>query len=88
VGVIFDAISSEESQRADLEILGPNGSLVLTLPPAITPTEQEDNRWVVLTYGEVRDPSHGHFEFGRAMYTALPSLLADGSIKVCCCFVV
>jgi len=80
VGVIFDAISTEDSQRADLEILEPRGSLVLTLPPAIDiSTEQEENRWVVLTYGAVRD--HGHSEFGRVMYTALPGLLADGSIK-------
>jgi hypothetical protein len=83
VGIIFDTISAQESQTAALEILGPNGSLVLTRSPATDiSTEYEDNRWVVLTYGEVR--GHGHLEFGRVMYDALPGLLADGSIKVCC----
>jgi len=82
VDVIFDAISTLESQKADLEILDPNGSLVLTLPPAIDKlTEPEGNLWVVQTFGSVRD--YGHSEFGTAMYTALPGLLADGSIKVC-----
>jgi NADPH:quinone reductase-like Zn-dependent oxidoreductase len=81
VQVIFDAISTQESQRADLEILGPNGSLVLTLPPAIDiPAESKNNRWVVLVYGGARE--HGNSEFGRAMYAALPGLLADGLIKV------
>ena len=87
IGIIYDPISTYESQKADWEILEPNGSLVLTLPPAIDiSTESKGNRWVVLTYGAVRD--HGHSEFGRAMYAALPGLLADGSIKVCCCCVV
>ena len=87
VGIIFDAISTPESQRADWEILGPNGSLVLTLPPAADiPVESKVNRWVVLVYGEVR--SHGHSEFGKSMYAALPGLLADGLIKVrCLCMV-
>ena len=87
VGVIFDAISTPESQRADWEILGPNGSLVLTLPPAADiPVEPKDDRWVVLVNGEVR--SHGHPEFGNSMYAALPGLLADGLIKVrCLCMV-
>ena len=83
VGIIFDAISAQESQSADLEILEPSGSLVLTLPLAADIlTGQEDNRWVVQTFGSVRD--YGHSEFGRAMYIALPVLLEDGSIKVCC----
>jgi NADPH:quinone reductase-like Zn-dependent oxidoreductase len=82
VDIIFDAISTQESQKADLEILDPDGSLVLTLPPAIDKsTEPEDNLWVVQTMGSVRD--YGHSEFGTAMYMALPGLLADGSIRVC-----
>jgi NADPH:quinone reductase-like Zn-dependent oxidoreductase len=87
VQVIYDAISTQESQRADLEILGPNGSLVLTLPPAIDiPAEPKNNRWVVMVYGGVRE--HGNSEFGTAMYAALPGLLADGLIKVrCLCMV-
>jgi NADPH:quinone reductase-like Zn-dependent oxidoreductase len=83
VGIIFDAISTPESQKADWEILGPNGSLVVTLPPpADAPTEPKDNRWFVFVYGEVR--THSHSEFGNSMYAALPSLLADGLIKVRC----
>jgi hypothetical protein len=63
--------------------LGPNGSLVLTLPPAAEiPIEREDGQWVVVVYGAAR--GYGNEEFGRKMYAALPGLLADGSIKVGC----
>jgi len=80
VETIFDAVSTPESQRADWEILEPNGSLVLTLfPAADIPIESKGNRWIVTVYGGVRD--HGHSEFGNSMYAALPGLLADGRIK-------
>jgi NADPH:quinone reductase-like Zn-dependent oxidoreductase len=83
IEIIYDAISTPESQIADWEILGPNGSLVLTLPPAAEiPIEPKDGQWVVLVYGGVR--GHGNEEFGRKMYAALPGLLTDGSIKVRC----
>jgi NADPH:quinone reductase-like Zn-dependent oxidoreductase len=80
VAVIFNAISMQESQRADLEILDPNGSLVPTLQPTINKqTQLKDNQWIVQMMGIVR--GNGNSEFGRAMYTALSRLLADGSIK-------
>src|ERR1700730_8487164 len=83
IEIIYDAISTPESQIADWEILGPNGSLVLTLPPAADiPIERKDGQWVVVVYGAVR--GYGNEEFGRKMYAALPGLLADGSIKVRC----
>ncbi|KAI9507332.1 GroES-like protein [Russula earlei] len=78
VGVIYDPISTPESQKADWEILGPDGSLVLTLPFAID--EAKGSRWVVLTFGSVRQPGLSE-ALGREMYAALPGLLADGSIK-------
>jgi hypothetical protein len=78
VGIIYDAVSTPDSQRADWEILEPDGSLILTLRPAIN--EPRGNRWVVQTYGLARE--HGHEEFAREMYAALPGLLTDGLIKV------
>jgi NADPH:quinone reductase-like Zn-dependent oxidoreductase len=81
VSIIFDAISTQQSQQADWEILEPNGSLAVVLPIAIDmPAEPKDNRWAVLVYGEVR--GQGNSEFGKPMYAALPGLLADGLIKV------
>ncbi|KAI9452246.1 GroES-like protein [Russula earlei] len=69
VGIVYDAISIPESQRADLEVLRPNGSLILTLPSEVEASKGD--RWVMLTYGAL----------GGEMYAALPGLLADGSIK-------
>jgi len=77
VGIIYDAVSTPDSQRADWEILEPNGSLILTLRPAIN--EPRGNRWVVQTYGLARE--QGHEEFAREVYAALPGLLTDGLIK-------
>jgi D-arabinose 1-dehydrogenase-like Zn-dependent alcohol dehydrogenase len=80
VGIAYDAISSQETQKASLEILAPNGSLVVTLPLSVdTP---RDNRYVTLVYGSVQGGRNT--VFGREMYAELTSLLADGSIKVKC----
>jgi hypothetical protein len=81
VEIIYDAISTPESQRADWEILRPNGSLVLVHPPANDiQIEPKDSQWAVFVFGSVRGP--GKEEFGRELYAGLPGLLADGSIKV------
>ena len=81
VGVVYDAISSQETQRASWEILEPNGSLVVTRPLTIdTSAEQNNSRYVTLVFGTVRDSRNT--EFGRNMYAELPRLLEDGSIKV------
>jgi NADPH:quinone reductase-like Zn-dependent oxidoreductase len=83
VNIIFDAISTHETQQADWEILEPNGSLVVVLPLAIDiPAEPKDNRWTVFVYGGIGVRDRDHPEFGREMYAALPGLLADGLIKV------
>ena len=81
--IIYNAISTSELQTADWGILGPNRSLVLTLPPAAEILiEQKDGQWVVLMYSMAQ--GHGNEEFGMKMYAVLPGLLADGSIKVGC----
>jgi NADPH:quinone reductase-like Zn-dependent oxidoreductase len=81
VGIVYDAISSQETQRASWETLGPNGSLVVTRPSLInTEIAQKDNRYVTLVLGTVRDSRNT--EFGRKMYAELPGLISDGSIKV------
>jgi NADPH:quinone reductase-like Zn-dependent oxidoreductase len=78
VGIVYDVISSQETQKTSLEILAPDGSLVVTLHPSAD--TQEDNRYVTLVYGSVRGGRNT--AFGREMYAELTSLLADGSIKV------
>ena len=83
VGIIYDAVSTPDSQRADWEILEPDGSLVVTLRPAVD--ETRGDRWVVHTYGVAREL--GNEEFAREMYAALPDLLADGLIKARCFYV-
>ena len=83
VGIVYDAISSQETQRRSWEVLEPNGSLILALPLAVdTQAEPKDDQYVVFVYRSMRDSRNT--EFGRNMYAELPRLLADGSIKVRC----
>ncbi|KAH9963102.1 GroES-like protein [Lactifluus volemus] len=77
VGIAYDVISSRETQEASLEILAPNGNLVLTRPLSVD--TQKDNQYVTLVYGSVRGGKNT--VFGREMYAELTSFLADGSIK-------
>jgi D-arabinose 1-dehydrogenase-like Zn-dependent alcohol dehydrogenase len=80
VGIAYDVISSQETQEASLEILAPNGNLVLTRPLSVD--TQKDNQYITLVYGSVRGGKNT--VFGREMYAELTSFLADGSIKVNC----
>jgi threonine dehydrogenase-like Zn-dependent dehydrogenase len=78
VGIVYDAISSQETQRASLDVLAPNGSLIVTHPPSAD--AQKDNRYITFVFASIRDSKNT--EFGRVMYAKLTRLLADGSIKV------
>ncbi|KAI0267845.1 chaperonin 10-like protein [Gloeopeniophorella convolvens] len=72
VGLIYDAVSSPESQKATWELLVPNGTLIVTLPPAERPPSA-----ICVGLGSVQlAPNEG---FGKEMFVALPGLLADGS---------
>ncbi|KAI0046058.1 GroES-like protein [Auriscalpium vulgare] len=81
VSIVYDAISLEDSQKASWQILAPNGNVIVTLPPVVgkTGADAEDGKRLVYTFGAVHDPTNR--EVGRAMYRALPGLLAEGLLK-------
>ncbi|TFY77181.1 hypothetical protein EWM64_g6830 [Hericium alpestre] len=80
VELVYAAISSEEAQRAALEVVAKGGYVVLTLPPTIGALgEREDGMKVIFVMGSVNVPEN--YEFGDKMYAALPGLLASGDIK-------
>ncbi|TFY82415.1 hypothetical protein EWM64_g1603 [Hericium alpestre] len=81
VPVIYDAISSPESQQASWKILAPKGSLVVTLQPAVgKPGEEaEDGKRLVQVFGSSNHPENR--EIGNDIYAHLTGLLETGAVK-------
>jgi Zinc-binding dehydrogenase len=76
---VFDAISTEDSQRAAWEILAPNGRLVTTLPPVVG-SEAGDGKHAELVMGNSN--AEENHEIGNLLYRNLTALLVDGLVKV------
>ncbi|THH16867.1 hypothetical protein EW146_g3849 [Bondarzewia mesenterica] len=81
VPFIYDAIASEESQRACWDILAPHGCLVVTATPVVGEPgrEAEDGRRLEWVFGNVHIPVNK--EVGEAMYKCLTGLLEEKAIK-------
>lgn len=77
-GIVYDAISVPDTQKIALEVLKPDGSLLLTLPRAEGLSFGQ--RTIINTFGNVHPPPQR--DIGVSLYSALPQLLKDGSIKV------
>ena len=71
--VVYDAISLD--QQVGLDILAPNGTLILTL--AETSNLKKDGKNVIHTFGSV----HVKREMGRSLFSKLTQLLQSGDIK-------
>ncbi|KAA1476199.1 GroES-like protein [Dentipellis sp. KUC8613] len=83
VPIAYDAISSEDSQKAAWALLAPRGSLVITVVPSAAvgkPGEEaEDGKRVAHVFGNVNAPENA--AFGDALYAVLTGLLERGDIK-------
>ncbi|TFY66453.1 hypothetical protein EVG20_g4638 [Dentipellis fragilis] len=83
VPLVYDAISSEDSQKAAWAILAPRGNLVVTLQPSAAvgkPGEEgEDGKRVAHVFGNVNAPVNT--AFGDGLYAALTGLLESGELK-------
>ncbi|KAA1476198.1 GroES-like protein [Dentipellis sp. KUC8613] len=83
VPIVYDAISSEDSQKAAWALLAPRGSLVVTLQPSAAvgkPGEEaEEGRRVAHVFGNVNAPVNT--AFGDVLYAALTGLLESGGLK-------
>ncbi len=78
VPVVYDAISTPETQSAAYGLLAPGGKLLILLPGAVT--ETSEGRTVTQIQGVVQVPHNA--DFGKALFGALPGLLESGDIKV------
>lgn len=82
IPVIYNAISTPDSQHAAWEILAPNGSVAVVLPPAVGKAGgvSEDGKKVAWAWGSAGTPRN--YEFGKKMFPGVTKLLASGDLKV------
>jgi len=82
ISVVYDAVSTAESQPAGWRVLAPNGSMVVTLGATVGKpgqrVEDDSNKLVVWCYGNANEPAN--HALGTKLYAELPGLLRDGLI--------
>ncbi|EIN10087.1 GroES-like protein [Punctularia strigosozonata HHB-11173 SS5] len=79
VEVAFDAIGSPESQKAGLEVLAPNGTIVLLLPPTQESRDIAGSKHFAHVFGAFTLPLTKALGAGVAKH--FPKYLEEGAIK-------
>ncbi|THH23065.1 hypothetical protein EUX98_g8110 [Antrodiella citrinella] len=80
ISVVFDAVSSAETQRAGYDLLAPGGTLVLVLDPVGSlGAGEKEGRSVISTYATVHVETNR--EIGEEMYEHLEAFLESGDLK-------
>ncbi|KAK7438605.1 hypothetical protein VKT23_017939 [Stygiomarasmius scandens] len=74
IKVVYDAISTKESERAGYDILADDGNMVITGVQSSI-----DSKKILAVFGSVHTPPPNR-EFGKEMYKNLTKLLEDGVI--------
>jgi NADPH:quinone reductase-like Zn-dependent oxidoreductase len=84
ITVIYDTVSTPDSQKTCWEILPANGKLAVVLYPMVGQAGEvtEDGKQLVWVAGTANSPAN--FEFGRKMFAGLSRMLETGQIKVYC----
>ena len=82
IKVVYDAVSTPESQPAAIHLLAEGGAMVVTGPSQVgtVNTRSSEGKLVVMAAGNANEEIKRDFTTG--MYKALPALLRDGRIKV------
>ncbi len=78
VSVVYDAVSTPETQSAAYGLLAPGGRLLIVLQEAVT--ETSEGRTLSQVHGLFQMPHNG--DFGKTLLGALPGLMESGDIKV------
>ncbi|KAI0749284.1 GroES-like protein [Daedaleopsis nitida] len=82
VALVFDGVSTAESQQAGFALLAPGGKLLVLLPDAVMADKdalETAGRTVVQVHGVVQFPMN--VEFGKVAYRELTPLLESGEIR-------
>ncbi|TFK17633.1 GroES-like protein [Coprinopsis marcescibilis] len=75
INIVFDAISSAETQQLALDLVAPGGTLIITIPPLV---KSEDKK-IIMTEAKKSVPRN--VGLLRNMYTKLEEWLLSGDIK-------
>lgn len=85
IKIIYDAISTPDSQIACWSLLSTGGTIVTTLPPSKDIGEpgvkDEDGKFVAWVMGSVHDDAMGDPKLGKEMFAVLEKMLSDGEVR-------
>lgn len=85
INIIYDAISTPDSQVACWSLLSAGGTIVTTLPPSKDIGEpgvkDEDGKFVAWVMGSVHDDTMGDAKLGEEMFGVLEKMLSDGEVR-------
>jgi len=79
IHIMYDSISTKETQEAAWSLLAPGGKLVLTQPSQIS-KDRNDSRQVVLVDGSPQ--SDENWETGKRLWAHLERWVEEGHIRV------
>lgn len=80
IKVVYDSISTEDTQNFSYDILAPGGSLVIVLTALVDEKKLTEDKFVTYVAGNVQLPDQR--KVGVSLYSKLTELLAAGEIKV------
>lgn len=85
IKVIFDAVSTPESQVAGWSLLSTGGTIIITLPPSKDigepGVEDVDGKSVAWVMGSVHDDTVGDVKLGEQLFAVLERMMSDGEVK-------
>lgn len=77
IEIVYDSISTDDTQQAGYDLLAPGGQIVVTLNPSVKKT---DGKEIIHVFGSVTVPVNA--DLGASLYGKLTGLLEKGAIKV------
>lgn len=78
--VVYDAVSSADTQQVGWDVLATDGTIVVVLPPTIDKKDEAGEKHVVHVVNNVQLPQNR--EIGTKLYGKLTQWLEEGSIIV------
>jgi hypothetical protein len=80
VEIVFDSISLAETQLAGIDVLAPNGTIVVLLAPTQDAKDKAGAKEFGHVFGSFSPPATR--SMGHALAERLPTYIADGLLKV------
>jgi hypothetical protein len=80
VEVVFDSVSLPETQLAGVDVLAPNGTIVVSLGPTQETKDKAGSNQFAHVFGSFALPATR--PMGYALTERLPTYIADGLLKV------